>query len=270
VALVLEYDGAAYKGFQWQANVPTVQDEAEAAIWKFTGEKTRVRGASRTDTGVHAQGQVVDFLTHVSHPLDTFTPALNWYLPADIRVRGAYQVCQEFNSRKDADSRRYRYTLLNSSWPSALLRRSTHWVRANLNIGRMQEAAGYLPGIRDLSAFTVPLPPDRTPVRRVDRWEVWQDGDLVMIEAEASGFLPHQVRMTNGILVEVGLGKMPPEIVEEMLVDATGAQAHRPSLPAKGLCLMSVTYSPLLCDRTAQAPAAAGRAEQNLFETERT
>ena len=275
LALLLEYDGAAYHGFQWQSGVPTVQSATETAISKFTGEQTRIRGASRTDTGVHARGQVVDFLTMADYPVETFIRALNWYLPEDIKVRGAREVCLQFNSRKDAASRSYRYLLLNSRWPSPLLRKSSHWVRAPLDIPRMQEASRYLPGTKNLSAFTVALSPDRSPIRRVDRWEVWQDGDLALIEAEASGFLPHQIRRTNAVLVEVGLGRMPPEIVREML-EAEKPPDHCPSLPAKGLCLLSVTYSPPLWDHAIgqdsaerAQPAAASLAELNLYEKER-
>ena len=105
LALILEYDGTRYKGFQWQSQAPSIQGEVEAAIRSFTGESTRVRGASRTDSGVHATGQVVDFLSGSTHTTQTFVNALNWYLPPDIRVRGAWDTSLGFNSRKDAVSR---------------------------------------------------------------------------------------------------------------------------------------------------------------------
>ena len=122
IALILDYDGTGYKGFQWQAHAPTIQGELERAIKGLTQENTRVRGASRTDAGAHARGQVVDFLTHAPYTTETFVNALNWHLPPDIKVRGAYQVSPDFSSRKDALGRTYRYTLLNARWPSALLR----------------------------------------------------------------------------------------------------------------------------------------------------
>jgi tRNA pseudouridine38-40 synthase len=105
LALILEYDGTRYNGFQWQSNAPSIQAELERALSRFTGETIRVRGASRTDVGVHAKGQVVDFLTRAPYTIDTFVNALNWHLSLDIKVRGAYHAALELNSRADALSR---------------------------------------------------------------------------------------------------------------------------------------------------------------------
>ena len=226
-----------------QRNAPTIQGELEKAIMKLTGEKIRVRGASRTDSGAHAKGQVVDFLTHTNLAESRFIDALNWHLPVDIKVRGASVVPLGFNSRKDADSRTYKYVLLNSRWPSPLVRTFTHWVPVPLSISTMVEAAEYLVGTHDFSVFTVSLPPRRSPVRRVARWDVRQEGEFVTIEAQANGFLPHQVRKTNGALVQIGLGKTPPEVIKQA-VDGTISELKRcPHLPAKGLCLEKVDYS---------------------------
>ena len=242
IALILDYDGTGYKGFQWQAHAPTIQGELERAIKSLTHESTRVRGASRTDAGAHARGQVVDFLTHAPYTTETFVDALNWHLPPDIKVRGAYQVSPDFSSRKDAVGRTYLYTLLNARWPSALLRDFSHWVSSPLDIGRMKEAASYLPGTHDFSALTSSLPPGRSAVREVARWDVWRDGELVYIEACATGFLLHQIRRTNGILVDIGLGRLPVEIMREIMDGTLKELKYCPSLPARGLCLMSVHY----------------------------
>ena len=242
LALILEYDGNRYRGFQWQATAPTVQGELERALNKFTGETTRVRAASRTDAGVHARGQVVDFLTQAPHKTETFVKALNWHLPSDIRVRGAYQTSSGFNSRKDAISRTYRYTLLNARWPSALLRAVSHWVSSPLDVARMREAGGYLVGTHDFSPFTVLLPAGRSPVRQVERWDVWREKELVLIEAEAVGFLRHQIRRANGILVKIGLGRLPVDVIKGIIDGGMEKPPNFPSLPAKGLCLMKVNY----------------------------
>ena len=202
----------------------------------------RVRGASRTDSGVHAKGQVVDFLTHATYSTDAFVRALNWHLSHDVTVRGAWDTSLDFNSRKDAVSRVYRYTLLNAKWPSALMRDRSHWVRSPLDVASMSEAASYLTGTHDFSAFTVALPPGRSPVRSVGRWDVWREGELVFIEAEATGFLPHQLRMTSGVLVEIGLGKTCKDVIKGLIDGTLGEQKSCPSLPAKGLCLMRVNY----------------------------
>jgi tRNA pseudouridine38-40 synthase len=246
LALLLEYDGTRYNGFQWQAQFPSVQGELEKGIKSLTGETTRVRGASRTDSGVHARGQVVDFLTRSSYTTETFINALNWYLSSDIRVRGACGMPQGFNSRKEAVSRVYRYTVLNARWPSALLRDFSHWVSASLDVPSMVEGAGYLVGAHDFSALASPLPPRRSPVRRVGRWDVWRDGELVLIEAEANSFLPHQIRRTNGVLLGIGLGRLDVGVMREMLNGALKEPSHSPSLPAKGLCLIQVNYANLL------------------------
>ena len=110
----MEYDGTNYYGFQLQAELPTVQGQAEEALWKLTGEKSRVAAASRTDTGVHAEGQVVSFKTRSSLPLTTFVKGLNHYLPRDIAVKDAFRVSDSFNVRRDAVSREYNYYILNS------------------------------------------------------------------------------------------------------------------------------------------------------------
>ena len=225
-----------------QSGAPSIQGEVENAIQSFTGEKTRIRGASRTDSGVHARGQVVDFLTRSSYTADTFIKALNWYLPPDIKIRGAGHTSLSFHSRKDALSRVYRYTLLNARWPSALLRDFSHWVLSPLNLDRMRMAAADLPGTHDFSALTVTLPSGRDSVRRVDRWDVWRDGDLVLIEAEASGFLRHQILRTNGILVDIGLGRTCVEVLKGIIDGTIRELKHWPSPPARGLCLMSVKY----------------------------
>ena len=242
LALVLEYEGTKYSGFQWQTNVPSIQSEVERAIECFTGETTRVRGASRTDAGVHARGQVVDFLTAAPDPTDTVIKALNWHLPPDIKVRGAWVPPSSFNARKDAASRVYRYTLLNARWPSAMLRGFCHWVRSPLDLDKMREAAGHLSGTHDFSALAGALPQGRSPVRRVERWDVRREGELVFIEAEANGFLPHQILRTNGMLVEIGLGKRPVQVMKEIINGTLRELRHYPSLPPKGLCLMQVNY----------------------------
>ena len=241
LALVLEYDGTRYKGFQWQSQAPSIQGEVEAAICSFTGESSRIRGASRTDAGVHATGQVVDFLSGSFHTTQTFVNALNWYLPPDIRVRGAWDTSLGFNSRKDAVSRVYRYTLLNPGRPSALMRNYWALVSSPLDVAKMAEAAGYLVGTHDFSALTS-LPLGRSPVRKVARWDVWREGELIFMEAEANGFLPHLVRRTNGLLTKIGSGSLPVGVIKEIIDGTLKEPKQCPALPAKGLCLMRVNY----------------------------
>ncbi|MEE8465122.1 MAG: tRNA pseudouridine(38-40) synthase TruA [Dehalococcoidia bacterium] len=252
-ALLVEYQGTKYAGFQLQVGHPTIQGELEKALAKFTGQETRIRGASRTDSGAHAKGQVVDFLTGTQHPLERFAPALNYHLPEDINVLEAWRVDQDFDSRRNALSRTYQYSILNRPAPSPL-RRSTHfWIRECLDTEKMAEAAQLLVGVHDFRALASGHPKDRSAVREVVRWEVTQTEDNIVIECEANGFLKQQIRKANGILTEIGRGKYPVERVTQALA---GAAAGTPLLPAHGLCLISVKYPS--CSNTGTARVDAG------------
>ncbi len=236
---MVEYQGTEYSGFQLQVGHPTIQGELEKALAQFTGQPTRIRGASRTDSGTHAQGQVVDFLTATHHPLERFVPALNFHLPEDINVLQAYRVDEKFNSRRCALSRTYRYSILNRSAPSPLRRHSHHWVRESLDVGMMAEAAKLLVGVHDFRALAVGHPQDRSAVREVMRWEIVKSEDNIVIECEATGFLKQQIRKANGILTEIGRGRFP---VNKLTQALAGDVSGTPLLPAHGLCLISVKY----------------------------
>ena len=238
-ALLVEYQGTEYAGFQLQANHPTIQGALEKALAQFTGQPTRIRGASRTDSGTHAKGQMVDFLTATRHSLERFAPALNYYLPDDINIIGAYWVDNEFNSRRFALSRTYQYSILNRPAPSPLRRQTHFWIRENLDAGKMAEAARLLVGTHDFRALAAGHPQDQSAVRKVLRWEVARFDDNIIIECEATGFLKQQIRKANGILTEIGRGKYPVHKVTEVLAGDLGGT---PLLPAHGLCLISVKY----------------------------
>ena len=238
----MEYQGTNYAGFQLQRESPTIQGELERALARFTGENIRVRGASRTDSGAHAAGQVVDFLTHTEHPVERFAPALNYYLPVDIRVLAARRVAREFNARRDALSRTYQYRILNRDAPSALRRHTHLWVRECLDISRMSAAAKALCGTHDFRPLSSGHPPELSAARRVYRWEVSRQGDTITIECEASGFLKQQIRRINGILTAIGKNKQPVELVEWVLRTGNPVPEAAPTLPAHGLCLIEVKY----------------------------
>lgn len=245
LALVVEYDGTRFSGFQLQSGHPTIQGEIETALNKFTGERIRIRGASRTDSGAHAKGQVVDFLTASAQPLDSFPKALNYYLPQDIKVQSACRVPADFNSRRTAISRIYQYNILVAPWPSPLRHTTHYWVRQELMVPEMARAAQRFVGVHDFRALAAGYPLDKSAVRNVHRWGVWQEADTVIIECEANGFLRHQIRKSNSILVQVGLGNYPESIVDECLKDDPAGWANAPILPAHGLCLMQVKYDSL-------------------------
>lgn len=242
LALLVEYEGTRYAGFQAQAGQPTIQGELEQSLARLTGQRVRVRGASRTDAGAHAVGQMVDFLTDSHLPLSAFPRGLNFYLPADIKVQAAHEMAEEFHSRRAASGRTYRYLILNRPGPSPLLRRTHHWVKEPLDTGPMRRAAQWLVGAHDFRPLAAGLPTERSAVRDVRRWSVWRLDEVVVVECEANGFLPHQIRRANGLLIEVGKGRWPEAIVREVLAGATPRGFQWPSAPACGLCLMAVSY----------------------------
>ena len=242
LALIVEYHGGNYHGFQFQPNLPTIQHELEKAVALITGREARIRGASRTDAGVHALGQVVTFETPSELPEETWTKALNHHLPVDIKVRQTHRAPPNFNPRRHALARTYRYTILNRCTPSPLLHDRAAWIRSPLNVDAMQESASHLVGIHDYAPFTVTMPPEKSTVRHVKRWEVCKKGDNILIEAEANAFMMHQILRTNGLLVEVGRGKAPISVVKQSLENGIMYANSVTGLPARGLCLMKVDY----------------------------
>jgi tRNA pseudouridine38-40 synthase len=243
IVLVVEYDGAAYAGSQYQKNVPTVQGELEKALSKLTGERTRVALAGRTDAGVHAEGQVASFRTRAPYEVEVFVRALNAHLPEDIVVRSAREVPLSFQVRRQAKRRRYRYLIYNGRQRPALLRGYCWHIAQPLDVEAMQEAAHYLVGEHDLAAFAGPAAPGRT-VRTVYRAEVRRRGSWVTFDIEGNSFLLQQVRRTAGALVQVGLGKQTVEDFRRLLASAQRGAATLVA-PPRGLCLMAVEYEDL-------------------------
>ena len=245
IALVVAYEGTDYAGFQWQSGAPTIQGELEKAFARLTGETVRVRGASRTDAGAHALGQVVDLTTTSAHRTDVVVAAMNHYLPPAIRVMVASDVPTGFNARRSARERRYRYSIVNRPIPSPLLRRTHHPERIPLDLAAMRQAATSLVGIRDFRQIATGHSDDQSAVRQVFNWNVNQDPtdtDLIIIDCSANGFLRHQIRRANAVLVEIGKGKLPIHAMSETLAGRTQRKHQIPTLPAKGLCLQSVHY----------------------------
>lgn len=239
VALVVEYDGSRYHGFQYQTNAPTIQAEMELVLKRLTGEDIRVLAASRTDAGVHARGQVVSFHTRASFPPSVWLRALNHYLHEAISVRQAYLADYEFDVRRQATSRVYHYSILNSLAPSPLKRGFSYFFPRPLDVASMDLACRELVGEHDFSSFT-PAQVGR-PVRTVYRAAVEREGEMVTFNIEASSFLPHQVRHTAGSLLQVGRGRLGVEQFRD-LVRARRRGLAGPALPPSGLCLVKVNY----------------------------
>ncbi|MBI4307734.1 MAG: tRNA pseudouridine(38-40) synthase TruA [Chloroflexi bacterium] len=242
IALVVEYEGTRYQGFQVQKHAPTIQGELEKALQQLTGERRRVAGASRTDAGVHAQGQVASFLTASRYAPEVYERALTHYLPEDIAVRAAYEVRSSFDVRREALARQYCYLILNRPSASPLWRRFAHRVAGPLDTAAMDAASRLFVGERDFASFAGALEPgSRSTVRRIVRARVSRKGERVMFTIQANAFLPQQVRRMAGALVAVGAGKMDIAALRRML-GAPEKGVARPVLPACGLYLVRVIY----------------------------
>lgn len=242
IAMIIEYEGTRYAGFQRQPNAPTIQEELEKAIARTTGEKTPVRGAGRTDAGVHAAAQMIAFDTAAALAPDVFVRAVNHWLPPDIAAKDARVVPDGFDPRRAAASRAYRYTILNAAAPSPLRRRFACHIRAPLDADRMRDAARAFVGTRDFRNFAAPPPTGRSTTRRVFSVDVERRGDELTIDIVGNAFLRRQARRMAGALADIGAGRMPPDAVPALLRnEPTDATAR--ALPPQGLCLMSVRYA---------------------------
>ena len=244
-ALVIEYDGTDFAGFQFQPGRRTIQAELERALGRATGAAPRLSAAGRTDAGVHAAGQVVSFATAWRWGPERLVAALNHYLPPDVAVRRAVTVPQQFDARRAACSRTYLYKIWNAHPRSPLRRRDMAHIDRPLDGYAMAAAAAHLVGLRDLRAFAAGPLAGRPTVREVFRAEVCRQGDLVCLELEASSFLQHQVRLTAGTLIRVGLGALSVADFKALIAAGDRRQAG-PNAPAAGLCLQYVRYAPEL------------------------
>ena len=264
LAMLVEYEGTRYHGFQSQANAVSVQDSLEDALYELTGERNRMKGAGRTDAGVHALGQVVSFDTFTPYTPDVFVNAINHLLPDDISVKDASEVAPDFDPRRWATGREYRYSILESDTPTPMLRRFVHRVSRRLDVDSMQSAAVLLEGERDLAPFSGPLTNGRTSTtRRVFRCTVARSAGLVTLEMAATGFLPQQVRRTTGALLDVGLGRSSVRQFEELASCGVLGAVDRVA-PAKGLTLVGVSYPfPLFSHENGEA-TAFGKLVQQL------
>ena len=239
LALLLEYDGGPFAGSQVQKRRRSVQGALESAIRKLTGERLRVAFAGRTDAGVHARGQVAAFTTASSLAAKTFVRGLNAWLPAEIAVRRALDVSEDFDPRRHAGSRTYRYTIYNDPVRSPLWRGRAWQVGAPLDAAAMQRAARSLVGERDFAAFS--RREGVSTVRRIHRCQVARTGRVISVEIAANAFLRQQVRRTVGALVRVGAGHLTVAAFRDLLRRAEPASAG-PLAPAHGLCLLRVEY----------------------------
>lgn len=241
IALVLEYEGTSYSGFQRQANANSVQAVLEEALERMTTAFTRTSGSGRTDAGVHAMGQVVSFKTNALHSTQSFCKGLNHYLPKDISVVSAHEVPVSFDPRRHATSRIYRYTILNAGSRSSTRHRFVHVEGRPLDLPAMQRALTHLEGDRNFAPFSGQLDEGKSTVRCIYRTVIWRENDEVRIEIEGSAFLPQQVRRIAGTILQVGLGRLSLDRFFLLADLGKQGEAHW-VLPPNGLCLRQVKY----------------------------
>lgn len=277
--LTVAYDGGEYHGFQRQPGRvgPTIQGMLERRLKEITGESVALRAAGRTDAGVHALGQVVNFKTTSRIPLESWAAAMNAGLPRDIRVVAAEEAAESFHARYDAKGKVYRYLIQTGPVPAVLWRRYAYYVPHRLEVAAMREGAAYLVGRHDFRSFQAAGAKVKTTVRTLSRLDVAASplglGDLVPAGAggaeggrqadagrpgaeggraqvpqelialtlEADGFLYNMVRIITGLLVDVGLGRRPPEEVDRVLRARQRGEAAL-TAPPHGLCLVQVKY----------------------------
>jgi tRNA pseudouridine38-40 synthase len=242
IKLTLEYDGTHYVGWQIQENGPSVQGRLQRALTELLGQPITVTGAGRTDSGVHATGQVVHFDAPKALPMKAYWMGLNGMLPDDIAVVTAEEADPAFDARRWARGKRYQYRIGNRRTRSPL-RRHTHWeIFLPLDLEAMKKAAPALQGEHDFQSFRAADCQSPTSVRRLTRVEVsGAVGDEIVIDVAGTAFLKHMVRNMVGSLADVGRGKRPPSWVAEVLEqrDRTLAGA---TAPPQGLTLVEVLY----------------------------
>lgn len=267
--LTVAYDGTAYSGWQLQPHAETIESVLNRCLSELTGEMVEVIGASRTDSGVHALGNVAVFDTKSPIPADKFSYALNQRLPEDIRIRGSWEVAADFHPRHCESLKTYEYRICNAAFPLPTRRFYAHFTYVPLNVSLMKKAAAYLVGEHDFKSFCSVDTQAKTTVRKIEEIAVWEEpgadsgaadiaGALtrtarddagmpafrakeIVIRVRGRGFLYNMVRIIAGTLMEVGRGQLSPEQMKEILL-ACDRQKAGPTAPACGLTLIGYEF----------------------------
>ena len=242
IKLTVLYDGSEYHGWQIQPGLKTIQGTLTEVIKDLVDREVRVFGASRTDAGVSALGQVALVQIDSSIPLENLARVITHKLPSDIAVAEAIEVPQDFDLTRAAKSKLYRYTIFTGQLRPVLQIRHCWHLPTKLDITAMAQAAAMLVGKKDFKSFAAAADKRQTSVRTIFRCDVKQNDDWIYIEVEGDSFLYNMVRNIVGTLVEVGSGRLIPEKINEIL-EAKDRTAAGPIAPAGGLCLMHIKYA---------------------------
>lgn len=249
ICCIVEYDGTHYSGFQYQEEASTIEGEILKAIERLIGYGVEISAASRTDKGVHARGQVLNF--HLQSPIPTISlqRAINGLLPEDIVIVKVCEVEMDFKARFEATGKHYVYQILNSSLPSAFQRLYTLYVPYDLDLTRMERGGEILPGKRDFSSFEAAGSVPRDPVCHLYEVKIERRGDLILIHVIGDRFLYKMVRNIVGTLLEIGRGRFEAEEIERILVARDRREAG-PTARPQGLFLKKVFFTrDLFCEK---------------------
>jgi len=248
IKLTIAYDGTEYFGFQEQrgTGLPTIQEVLENALSKMAGSYIQIYGAGRTDAGVHARGQVINFdCSKWPVPTERMVLALNGVLPGDIVAVKARDVPPDFHARFSAKGKTYLYRVYNSNVPSPFENRYSHFVPQSLDMEAMQKAASFLVGTHDFKTFQAANSPVKTTVRTIFKSTVWKEGNIINFSFTGDGFLYNMIRIIVGTLLEIGQGKRSPGTMQD-IIDARDRTAAGPTVPGCGLFLERVYYEKIL------------------------
>ena len=242
IKLTIEYDGKDYNGWQKQPNKLNIQGEIERAIKNITGEEVELYASGRTDAGVHALGQVANFKIESNNiPIEKMAIAINSQVKKSIRIIKAEEVEENFHSRYNCKQKTYRYVINNSSYGSAIYRGLEYHMPVKLDIEKMKEAIKYFEGEHDFKAFKSSGTSSKSSVRTIYKASILQERDHIGIELTGNGFLYNMVRIIAGTLVDVGLGKINPKDIPEIINSKDRTRAGK-TLPPQGLYLVEVKY----------------------------
>ena len=241
--MIIAYDGSRYNGFQRQSKHPekTIQGKIENVLSQLFKEEIQIIGSGRTDAGVHSKGQVCNFHTHQTLPIEQILNYLREYLPQDIAIKKLVIASERFHARYNVVSKCYTYTIDNGFFPNPFSLKFAYHVPETLNIKAMQEASQLLLGEHDFKAFTSLKSKTKSTVRTIKSIEITKNGDQITLTYEGNGFLQHMVRILTGTLIEIGLGIRDIHSISDLLQNQTRSEAG-PKVPPHGLCMEKVTY----------------------------
>lgn len=241
IKLTIEYDGKKFGGWQKQPNELNIQGEIEQAIKQITGEDVELNASGRTDSGVHALGQVANFKTNSNLDIEKFAVAINSKLKKSIVIKKAEEVPENFHARYNCKGKKYRYIINNSYQGTAIYRDLECHIPQKLDIEKMQEGIKFFEGKHDFKGFKASGTSGKSTVREIYKAEVKQDGKRIIIELTGNGFMYNMVRIISGTIVDVGLGKITPNQIPDIINAKDRTKAGK-TLPASGLYLVEVYY----------------------------